>query len=127
MSTKPPQDQVADTERAFAATMAARDLEAFSAFIDPEAIFFSGPEPLHGKAAVLKWWARYFEGPAAPFSWEPDTVEVLASCTLAHSSGPVRTPDGKVVARFNSIWRLAPDGAWRIVFDKGEAAPPAQP
>jgi ketosteroid isomerase-like protein len=31
----------------------------------------------------------------------------------------VRNPEGKVVARFTSIWRLEPDGAWRVVFDRG--------
>jgi len=29
--------------------------------------------------------------------------------------------EGKIVGRFNSIWRLEPDNAWRVVFDKGEA------
>jgi hypothetical protein len=44
---------------------------------------------------------------------------VLDSGTLALSSGPVRSPDGKVFARFNSIWRLEAPGVWRVVFDKG--------
>jgi hypothetical protein len=57
--------------------------------------------------------------PEAPFSWEPDQVEVLDSGTLAHSSGPVYDPKGKIIARFNSVWRLEAPGKWRIVFDKG--------
>ena len=31
----------------------------------------------------------------APFSWQPETVEVLASGTLAISSGPVKDTNGK--------------------------------
>ena len=45
--------QVADTERAFAKTMADRDHQAFSSFISSEAIFFSGPKPLRGKQMVV--------------------------------------------------------------------------
>lgn len=112
--------QVADTERAFAATMAQRDHQAFVFFLSDEAIFFSGGKALRGKDTVAAEWKPFYEKPEAPFSWEPDTVEVLDSGTLAHSSGPVRDPQGKVVSRFNSIWRLEAPGKWRIVFDKGE-------
>lgn len=56
---------------------------------------------------------------APPFSWEPDVVEVLESGTLALSSGPVLDPAGKLIGRFNSIWRREAPGVWRIVFDRG--------
>jgi ketosteroid isomerase-like protein len=111
--------QVEDTERAFAKTMADRDFAAFTSFLSSEAIFFSGPEPRHGKQAVADWWKRYYEKPQAPFSWEPERVEVLDSGTLALSTGPVRDPNGKLVATFTSIWRLEAPGTWRIIFDKG--------
>jgi len=121
--------QVTAAERAFARSMAERNLDAFARHVSDEAVFFSGPNgaPLRGKAQVLATWARYFEGPAAPFSWEPDEVEPLPSGTLAHSSGPVRDPAGKVVARFNSIWRLEAPGVWRVVFDKGSPLPAPRP
>lgn len=113
-------EQVAERERAFAATMAKRDLRAFRSFLSKDAVFFSGPEPLRGPKAVTEWWSRYFESEKAPFSWEPGQVEVLESGTLALSTGPVRDPAGKVIGTFNSVWRLEEPGVWRIVFDKGE-------
>lgn len=113
------QRQVANAERAFARTMADRDLAAFTSMLSEEAVFFSGPRPLRGKQQVTDWWKRYYEKPAAPFSWEPEQVEVLDSGTLALSSGPVRDLKGKVIATFTSIWRLEAPGVWRIVFDKG--------
>ena len=113
------QRQVADAERAFAKTMADRDHAAFVTFLSPEAIFFSGPKPLHGKQEVADAWKRFYEKPDAPFSWAPETVEVLDSGTLALSSGPVWDPKGKQFATFTSIWRLEAPGTWRIVFDKG--------
>lgn len=112
-------EQVRAAEAAFAATMAARDHEAFGTFLDEEAVFFGGQGAIRGKAAVMAAWKKFYEGEKAPFSWEPRIVEVLDSGTLALSSGPVRDPSGKEVAAFNSIWRLNADGQWKVVFDKG--------
>jgi ketosteroid isomerase-like protein len=112
--------QVTATERAFAATMKARDHAAFVAMVAHDAVFFNGPTPLHGQKAVGEFWKKFYAGPTAPFSWEPDQVEVLASGELAASSGPVYNPEGKLISRFNSIWRREPDGKWKIVYDKGE-------
>jgi len=111
--------EVEATERAFAKTMADRDHAAFTTFLADETVFFGSKEPLRGKAAVAAAWKRYYEKPAAPFSWAPERVEVLDSGDLALSTGPVHDPDGKLIATFNSIWRREPGGVWRIVFDKG--------
>ena len=110
--------QVRERERAFAATMAARDLRAFGTFVSEEALFF-GRTMLRGRQAVVAGWARYFEGAAAPFSWEPETAEVLDSGTLALTSGPVSDPAGRRIGTFTTTWRLERDGQWRVVFDKG--------
>jgi ketosteroid isomerase-like protein len=119
--------QVRDAETAFAKSMADRDLAAFTAHVAEEAVFFGGRGPLRGREAVVAAWKRFFEGDAAPFSWEPETVEVLDSGTLALSSGPVRDPEGTQIAIFQSIWRLDADGAWRVVFDKGcDYCPPPE-
>ena len=112
--------QVIATEQAFAKTMATRDFKTFVTFLAPDAVFFSGSAVRHGSAEVAAQWQPYFDGPNAPFSWAPDHVEVLASGKLALSTGPVYQA-GKIVGRFNSIWRLELDNNWRIVFDKGEA------
>jgi ketosteroid isomerase-like protein len=112
--------QVMAAERAFAATMRARDLEAFGDFVDDEAVFFAGTAPVRGRAAIVEVWRQYYLGPRAPFSWAPDGVEVLDSGTLAYSGGPVYDAAGKQVGRFNSIWRLQAPGRWKVVFDRGE-------
>lgn len=111
--------QVEATERAFARSMAERDHAAFTALLSEQAVFWA-PQVTRGKAAVAAAWKPFFDGPKAPFSWEPDEVQVLADGTLAHSSGPVFNPEGRRVARFNSIWRQESPGVWRIVFDKGQ-------
>lgn len=113
-------DQVWKAETAFAKTMADRDHAKFASFLADEAIFFGSKGVLRGKAEVAQGWKRFFEGPAAPFSWGPEKVEVLASGTLAMSSGPVNDPEsGKRVSTFNSVWRREKDGSWKIVLDNG--------
>jgi ketosteroid isomerase-like protein len=114
--------QVAATERAFAKTMADRDHAAFTRMVSEEAVFFSGPTPLRGREAVAAYWKRYYEKAAAPFSWEPKEVEVLASGTLALSSGPVHDAKGELIGSFTSVWRQEAPGVWRIVLDKGNSA-----
>lgn len=122
--------QVRDAENAFAATMAARDHKAFATFIADDAIFFGGDTPARGKAAVVESWKGLYEKPTAPFSWRSETVEVLDSGKLAHSSGPVFNAKGERVATFNSIWRRERNGSWKVVFDKGcqacQCSEPAQ-
>ena len=113
------QVQVRETERAFAKTMADRDLAAFGRFLADEAVFLSRSGPLRGKSAVLEGWKAYFDGKQAPFAWEPEQVEVLASGTLAVSRGPVFDPKGARVGTFVSTWRREADGQWRIVLDAG--------
>ena len=119
VSAQDARSEVRVREIAFARTMADRDLDAFASFVSPEAVFFNGNIALRGRDAVVEAWAAYFEGPTAPFSWQPDVVEVLESGELALSSGPVLSATGEQVGRFNSTWRRDADGVWRVVFDKG--------
>lgn len=114
-----PDEELGAVERAFAATMADRDLEAFSSFLDDEVVFFTGPTELRGRQAVIDAWAPFFEGEAPPFSWRPEVVSVLDSGSLGLTSGPVDDPEGNRVGSFNSIWRKNQDGEWKIVFDRG--------
>ena len=115
----PAADAVRAREVAFAKTMADRDFEAFLTFIAPDAVFFNGDTPQRGRTVIGEAWRPFFEGDAAPFSWEPDLVQVLDSGDLALSSGPVIGPDGESSSRFNSIWQKSPGGMWYVVFDKG--------
>jgi ketosteroid isomerase-like protein len=79
----------------------------------------SGDTSLRGKEAVADAWRRYFGAEEAPFSWEPESVEVLESGSLALSSGPVFDGAGDRIGSFTSVWRREAPGVWRIVFDRG--------
>src|SRR5512147_1307601 len=113
-------------EQAFAKTMADRDHAAFAGFVSEEAVFL-GRSVLRGRKAVADGWKAYLDGPKAPFSWQPETVEVLDSGTLALSRGPVFDPDGRRTGTFTSTWRLEKDGEWRVVLDSGCPPCPCAP
>ena len=113
--------EVFAAERAFARSMAERDFAAFGRYVAEDCVFF-GQTALHGREAVLAAWKPFFEGAQAPFSWDPDQVEVLASGDHALSTGLVKNPAGAVTARFNSIWQRQADGRWLVIFDKGGPA-----
>ncbi|MGV8040335.1 MAG: YybH family protein [Thermoanaerobaculaceae bacterium] len=112
------EEQVRAAETAFAKTMADRDHAAFASFVAEEAVFW-GRTALRGRQAVADGWKPFFEGPKAPFAWAPERVAVIASGTLALSSGPVFDPEGKRVGTFTSTWRREKDGSWKIVLDSG--------
>lgn len=121
----PPADEIARrvvearaAETAFAAAFAARDVAAFRRFLAPDTVWM-GKAPLHGPEAVMAAWNGLLTSPKPPFSWAPDLVLVLPSGDLARTTGPVLDPDGKLTARFQSVWRRKPGGGWEIVFDFG--------
>ncbi|MBT9455463.1 MAG: nuclear transport factor 2 family protein [Burkholderiaceae bacterium] len=115
--------QVAEAERAFARSMAQRDLAAFAHFVSEDALFFAGRKTQKGRAEVVAAWRRFFDGAQAPFSWAPDQVELAPGGQFAYSTGPVWGADGKLISRFNSVWRLEAPGVWRVLYDRGEALP----
>jgi len=117
-------DEVRAAETAFAKSMADRSLSAFTALLADDTVFFANKGVLRGKTEVAAGWKRFFDGPAAPFSWAPAEVEVLASGDLGYTSGPVYDPQGNRIGTFNSVWKRQPDGSWKIVFDKG--CPPCE-
>ncbi len=113
------QSQVFAAERAFARSMAERRHEDFVRHLSEHAIFFAPREVLRGRPAVAAGWKGFYEGAQAPFSWDPDQVEITPDGQLAHSTGLVRDSAGKPVSRFSSVWRQEAPGVWRVVIDKG--------
>ncbi len=111
------EDSLRATETAFAATMADRDLEAFSSFLAEDAIFSSPRNLLRGREAIVEGWRPFFDGPDAPFSWKPARVHVLDDGTIGGTTGPVFNPAGETVGHFVSTWKRQSDGTWKIILD----------
>ena len=108
-------------ERAFSNTSAEKGIRpAFLQWLADDAVIFR-PRPVNGKA-----W--YLGRPASParLTWEPTHVELSGDGRLGLSTGPweVRRgddPAGDAIAfgHFVSMWKMQPDGAWRVVMDVG--------
>ena len=118
---------LADTERAFA--RAAREKGARDAFVEffaDDAVVFA-PDPVPGRE---RWRARK----PRPFSsyeltWEPRLGDVAASGDLGWLTGPATQIDHDGPDRspgyenYLSIWRMQPDGNWRVILDVGVGTP----
>ena len=120
-----PESSLRAAELAFAASVAAKDLEAFERALEDDAIFAAGAV-LQGKQAILAGWAGFFTAEAPRLEWHPETVVVRPDGLLGISQGPytltMAGPDGKEIVqqgRFISVWQRQDDGDWKILFDSG--------
>jgi ketosteroid isomerase-like protein len=120
-------------EIGFSKSVENQDRELFASFIDPDARFISG-SVARGPEAVAAAWAVFFNADGPSIKWRPKYIEVLENGELAISRGPYRLitqdEDGNETEHwgtFNSVWRLNPDGQWRVVFDAGGPLPEPPP
>lgn len=117
--------EVVCAEVGFSRSVENRDLEAFLAFLDPEARFVTGGIA-RGPEEIGQAWAAFFAPDGPSLRWRPAIVEVVAGGTLAISRGPYRLTrvDANGTAlhtwgTFNSTWRRNGRGEWRVLFDAG--------
>ena len=112
----------------FNQALADRDLKRFLSFVGEPATFNGGtPEEVHGRDAVAKDWARYFQDNGPRLTWKPTKAEILGHGDLGYTVGSweLRAPpaggQAPAVTRGNylTVWKKQADGAWRIVFDTG--------
>ena len=97
------QHQVFAVEHAFARGKAERKFDDFVRPLSEHAVSFGSRDVRRCKADVAARWKLFHADPQAPFSWEPDQMEVSPDGLLAHASGAVRDPTGKLISQFNSI------------------------
>ncbi len=124
-AASPEQETVRCAEIAFSQSVEMRNREQFAALLDEDARFVSA-SVLQGSAAVVEAWSGFFEEDGPQLVWRPHIVEVAASGDLALSRGPYRlrgrNDKGEATESwgiYNSVWRKAADGRWRILFDAG--------
>jgi ketosteroid isomerase-like protein len=127
-------EDVRCSETGFSQSVEENKLEKFTSYIDADARFV-GDSVLRGRQAVTEAWKVFFTEGGPAIKWRPQFVEVLEDGKLALTRGPFRMTvtgdDGNVIENwgtFNSVWRLYPDGEWKVVFDAGSQAsqPPAE-
>jgi ketosteroid isomerase-like protein len=67
------------------------------------------------------------EAIADPITWSPAGGEAAASGDLGYTYGIVRSPGDRGVekAAYCRVWKMQPDGAWKVVVDVENPFPPA--
>ena len=118
-------DEVRCHEIGFSIAAENRDAATFAAFIDDDARFV-GQSALRGPAAITEAWGPFMTEGGPLIKWRPQFVEVLEDGKLALTRGPYRLivtgengDRSELWGTFNSVWRLKPDGSWKVVFDAG--------
>lgn len=122
------EDDVRCREIGFSRSVEDGDQKKFASFIDDDARFV-GQSVTRGSQAIINAWGVFFTEGGPRIQWRPRIVEVLEEGNLALTRGPYRMTvtdeNGNTTetwGTFNSVWRLHPDGQWRIVFDAGSPA-----
>jgi ketosteroid isomerase-like protein len=119
---------MADAERAFAKAATEKGVrDAFLEFFADDSIALR-PKPVPAKDGLRKQPARSFSEHG--IIWEPRTGDVAASGEIGWLTGPAtftKGPDAKPTGYgcYLSVWRLQPDGRWRVFIDIGTDAPEA--
>jgi len=120
------------TDRDFAKTGAARDIEGFMSFVANDVRLFPEGTMATGKPALRAMWEGGFKDPNWSIHWAPIAAEACSSGDLGYTTGSYETrspgSDGKPVIRRGSyvtIWRKQADGTWKVALDIGSAAPQA--
>ncbi|MBV9086118.1 MAG: DUF4440 domain-containing protein [Acidobacteriaceae bacterium] len=118
------------TDRDFAKTGAARDLDAFLSFVADDVRIFPEGAMATGKPAMRAMWEGGFKEPTWSIHWAPIAAEACASGDLGYTTGTYETrsqgSDGRPVVHRGSyvtIWRKQGDGRWKVALDIGSAAP----
>jgi ketosteroid isomerase-like protein len=98
-----------------------KDIDAWSTFIDSEALFMPpGVQPLDTEEAILDYYRAAFADPHFSLDCEQQSVEVSASGELAWSRGICHATftdsddqKGQGTSRWFKTWRKQSDGSWK--------------
>jgi len=107
-------------EKAFARTSEEKGIrEAFLAWLAPVFIVFRSCA-----AEGLPVYEMMYPSNPAVLTWEPEFAEIAASGELGYTTGPyeVRPRRGAEPSGFGhyiSIWKMQPDGGWKVFLDIG--------
>ena len=123
--------QIMKADAGFAAAVASRNREQFLSFVAETTTFNGGaPGEVHGRDAVMKDWADFFNPDGPTLAWAPTHGEVIGAGDLGYTVGNAtftgKNAAGVTVERHSTyltVWRKQRDGRWMVVFDTGSTLP----
>lgn len=122
----PDPEVLMEADRAFAADVARGGTEAWvSWFAEDGAQIQTGQGEIRGRDAIRQLMAG-LDDPNFSLSWEPRRADIAASGDLGWTTGDYVSrgvgADGQprqTRGRYVTIWRVQPDGSWKVVMDLG--------
>jgi len=112
-----------ETERAFSRRCGERGVrDSFLEFFADDGINFQ-PGPVIAKPTLR---ARAPSPTNIELQWEPVTADVSLAGDLGYTTGPYVLSGGGMPKRYGyyfSLWKLQPDGSWKVVLDMGISTP----
>lgn len=122
----PSPEVLMEADRAFAADVARGGTEAWvSWFAEDGAQIQTGQGEIRGRDAIRQLMAG-LDDPNFSLSWEPRRADIAESGDLGWTTGDYVSrgvgADGKprqTRGRYVTIWRMQPDGSWKVVMDLG--------
>ena len=95
---------------------------AFLAYLADDSVVFQ-PDPADGKTVQKESQDN------GVLTWEPAYAEISADGTLGYTTGPWTYEGGegaeqvRIHGHYVSVWRIQPDGAWKVILDIGNTYP----
>jgi ketosteroid isomerase-like protein len=113
-------------DRAFAADVAARGLDAWPEWFDPEGVQWRD-KPVVGREAIRALMAPSFAAPDFRIDWAPVASGMSPAGDLGYTVGRARAtwkgedgaPAPPYCGTYVTIWRRQANGDWRALFDTG--------
>ncbi len=112
----------ADTD--WAATLAAKDVEAFVGYFAPDAVVLAPHLPaMTGTDAIREWATTSMNFPGFAVTWTVTSAEVAASGDMGYTLGDFTFHvefDGTPLddrGKYATIWKKQADGSWKVVVD----------
>lgn len=118
-------------DREFAEDAAARGVDGWVAWFEPDGIMVSGGEEIVGRDAIRSAMAPVFADSTTRLAWEPTRAEASPDGEMAVTVGTYRflrpgeegAPDDVLGrGRYLSVWKRQPDGSWKVWADVGSPA-----
>ena len=119
-------------DRQFGQAVAERGVDGWvDWFAEDGKMFPAAGDVVEGKSAIRKLMTARFAQPGASLRWTPVGGEMARSGDFGYTYGTSESrfvdKDGKPAVsrgKYITVWRKGKDGAWKVVADIGNAAPP---
>lgn len=123
---------IAEAYAAWVETVNEKDIEAWSSYLAPGAIFFPPDSPvLPDRSAILDFYSELFADPQFSLDCRLERVDVAAAEDMAWGHGYCESSftdtDGRIAngsTKWVKVWKRLPNGEWKCAVNSWNATGP---